>query len=258
MPRNDKLITGETIWITGATSGIGYSLALAFANNHNTVIISGRNKDKLNEMTSMFSSMRSVQFDVTSRHEIDRVKNELALISPTIDRVILAAGNCEYLSFKNPENDDENLDIVERIMQVNLVGMVNCIHAALGLLKNANNPHIVGICSLASEAPFPRAEAYGASKAAAKYLLESLRIDLGVYNIDVTTILPGFVDTPLTRKNNFSMPFLMSADTACKRILGATSKRKMHYAFPKRLAFILWLARLFPRTWLRQHLKTSK
>jgi len=108
----------------------------------------------------------------------------------------------------------------------------------------------VGVSSQAVQAAFPRAEAYGASKAAIRYFLSSLRMDLKPFNVDVTCVLPGFVDTPLTQKNDFPMPFLMSPDDAAKRMFEALASRPYEFAFPKRLTAMLWIGRHFPKLWL--------
>ncbi|TBR38451.1 SDR family NAD(P)-dependent oxidoreductase [Marinomonas agarivorans] len=241
-------ITGETIWITGASAGIGLALAKKLC-QHNTVIISGRHQDTLDRIVEQHPSMKAVVFDVTDKAQISTVQTALIELTPYLDRVILNAGNCEYFSIDKPD-----WLIMERMMQVNFLGMVHSVQASLELLKQASKqnklPHIVGIGSQAIQAPFTKAEGYGASKAAVSYWLDSLRIDLAGLGIDVSEILPGFVDTRLTQKNDFPMPFLMSVDEAAERIIKGIVKRPLQYAFPKRLTGLLWLARRFPRRWM--------
>ncbi|MFT5811739.1 MAG: short-subunit dehydrogenase, partial [Rubritalea sp.] len=122
---------------------------------------------------------------------------------------------------------------------------------ALPLLRSshASRPHIVAIASLVTSAPFPRSEAYGASKAALQYFFDSLRHDLVADNIDVTVVNPGFIDTPLTQKNNFDMPFLMDVDQAANRIIKNIASRPRVYSFPKRLQGLLLISKLLPRVW---------
>ncbi len=114
------------------------------------------------------------------------------------------AGSCEYLDFPDPD-----WSAVRRVMEVNFFGTVNCVEFVLPLLRagHGRRPHLVVVASQVTAAPFPRAEAYGASKAALQYFCDSLRLDLAHEQIDVSVINPGFVDTPLTRKNDFEMPF---------------------------------------------------
>jgi short-subunit dehydrogenase len=115
--------------------------------------------------------------------------------------------------------------------------------------KNKGSSHIVCIASQATAAPFPRAEAYRASKTALQYLFASLRIDLAPENIDVTVVNPGFVDTPLTQKNDFSMPFLMDVDVAARRIVKRIEDRPRVYSFPFRLTLLLAVSKLLPSLW---------
>ncbi|MFT2111183.1 SDR family NAD(P)-dependent oxidoreductase [Marinomonas sp. 2405UD68-3] len=238
-------IKSETIWITGGSSGIGYALVEKLAKD-NKVIVSARNASTLKELEDQFPNVYAVVFDVSDKTQIDRVTDELAQITNHLDRVILNAGHCEYLDIKEPD-----WCLMERMIKVNFLGMVHSLQACLPLLQKAKAPHLIGVSSLAIVAPFTQAEGYGASKAAVQYWLDSIRIDLVKLNIDVTSILPGFVNTPLTQKNTFSMPFLMSSERAAERILHAIAKRKITYAFPKRLVAMLWMARKFPKSWLK-------
>jgi NAD(P)-dependent dehydrogenase (short-subunit alcohol dehydrogenase family) len=102
------------------------------------------------------------------------------------------------------------------------------------------------VSSLAHLFPFGRAEAYGASKAAVSYFADSLRADLAPTGIDVCLIEPGFVDTPLTRKNDFPMPFLLSAGEAAIRIADKLERRAWRIRFPQRLVWSLQLLRCLP------------
>ncbi|MGY2498675.1 SDR family NAD(P)-dependent oxidoreductase, partial [Klebsiella pneumoniae] len=86
------------------------------------------------------------------------------------------------------------------------------------------------------------AEAYGASKAGLRYLFESLRIDLSPEGIDVTVVSPGFVDTPLTERNDFPMPLSWPADKAARHIFGKLAKRPLEIAFPALFIATLWPA----------------
>ncbi len=239
-------IRGEIIWITGASSGIGAALALELARRDNRVIISARSAEGLQTVAATHSNIETLVFDITDRSQIATVRDALNARTDHLDRVILNAGTCEYLDIDTPD-----WSLPERVMATNYFGLVNSLAACFDLLKRAPRPHLVGIGSQATRAPFPRAEAYGASKAAVGYFLESLRLDVARLNIDVTHVLPGFVDTPLTRKNDFPMPFLLSVDAAAQRIANALAARSAEYAFPRRLSAALWLARHFPRAWQR-------
>ncbi|TDO95850.1 SDR family NAD(P)-dependent oxidoreductase [Marinomonas balearica] len=242
-----------TVWITGASSGLGFSLAQTYLVNGWKVIASSRSKGELKLLLDSENKDRSAQdglvfvpFDMSDKHGHSDVRVQLEKECSSLDLAILNAGTCEYLEIENPD-----WSMMSKINHINYLGLVNSVEICLPLLKKGNKSLLVGVSSQAVNAPFPKAEAYGASKAAIRYFLSSLRMDLKQFNIDVSCVLPGFVDTPLTKKNEFSMPFLMSSEAAASRIFNALKNRPFEYAFPKRLSVILYLARAFPKTWLR-------
>jgi NAD(P)-dependent dehydrogenase (short-subunit alcohol dehydrogenase family) len=144
-----------------------------------------------------------------------------------LDQVILNAGTCEYLDTGHFE-----ADMIERVVRANLFSATYCVEAALPLVRKARQPHLVAVCSSVTFLPLPRAEAYGASKAAMRYLFQSLRIDLAQEGIDVTLVSPGFVDTPLTRQNDFPMPMRWTAGKAAIHITTRLDNRPLEIAFP--------------------------
>lgn len=234
------------VWITGASSGLGRSLALQLAAGGKRVIVSARNQQELDRLSEQDDNIVALPYDITDADGIDATRSKLQEIAPALDCVILNAGNCEYLDFPNPD-----WSAVRRVMEINFFGTVNCVQLALPLLRQSNSsrPHLVAVASQAAAAPFPRAEAYGASKAAMRYFFDSLRIDLGPENIDVTVVNPGFVDTPLTRKNDFSMPFLMQVEEAAGRIIKNIESRPRSYSFPLRLSALLSISKILPGLW---------
>lgn len=239
-------MSNEIIWLTGASTGIGKSLAIELASRGHTVIASARGAKALEELAAEYPGIKPLPFDVTDVDSLDATRNALQDISPYLDRVILNAGTCEYLDVSVPD-----WRMMERIMNVNFLGTVNSLEVAMPLLKQRpqGNAHIVGVVSQAAFVPFPRAEAYGSSKAAMQYFLDSLRVDLIKENIDVTVINPGFVKTPLTDKNDFDMPFLVTAEVAAKRMADAIARRPDQYDFPSRLKILLKTLGFFSGFW---------
>jgi NADP-dependent 3-hydroxy acid dehydrogenase YdfG len=225
-------------------------MALHYAREGDKVIISGRREDALHavclEAENLPGDIVSMVFDVTDDAAISACSETLTALAGHLDLVILNAGTCEYVSQGILEPD-----MFRRVMDTNYHGLLNSFIAALPLLRKApGRPLVAGICSLAAFVGFPRAEAYGASKAASRYLLHSLRTDFNT-ELDITVVNPGFITTPLTKNNDFPMPFLMDADTAARRIAGALERRPLEYNFPTRLVFTLRLAQFFTRSWLR-------
>jgi NAD(P)-dependent dehydrogenase (short-subunit alcohol dehydrogenase family) len=147
--------------------------------------------------------------------------------------------------------------LVERVMNTNFLGPVNCLAALQPQLVAGNR--VVLVSSMAHWLPFPRAEAYGASKAALSWFADSLRLDWEPKGIAVTVISQA-LSIPLTRKNDFAMPGRVSVDEAVKAIRSGLAKGKMHIAFPTRFGFILRLLSRLPaflqRTLLRRMVRS--
>ena len=158
-----------------------------------------------------------------------------------LDRVILNAGTCEYLE---PGHFDPAL--VERVIRTNVLSVSHCMAAALPLLRAGHRPHLVVMGSSVTWLALPRAGAYGASKAALRYLVESQRIDLACEGIAVTLVNPGFVDTPLTRRNDFPMPQLWSAQRAARHIAKRLPERPLEISFPWLFTLVLRLLGALP------------
>lgn len=242
-----KKLQGKTIWLTGATSGIGLSLAKQLAAMGNHVIASGRNETALQRLVDETDgAISKLPIDLTDDLSVTQGEQKLSVLTDTLDLVIVNAGNCEYLDIEQFDSD-----LIERVFAINFFGAVQTVKVALPLLANASSPQIAVISSLSTVVPFGRAEAYGASKAALEYFANSMAIDLHHNGVDVSVIRPGFVKTPLTDKNTFDMPFIMSADDAAKRIIYGIERRRPLYEFPRRLAWTLRLCNTIPAIWRR-------
>jgi len=139
-----------------------------------------------------------------------------------------------------------DLSAFERTFAVNVQAVVAATKYFMPLLKASLSPQLAIVSSMAHFFPFTRSEAYGASKAAVSYFTDSLRVDLAGSGIGVTLIEPGFVDTPLTEKNDFSMPFLVSVNEAASRIYNGLLAGRSRIRFPRRLSVMLKLLALLP------------
>lgn len=233
---------GQRIWITGASSGIGESLARRLIDEGARLVLSARNNASLETIRLLApDAVDVVAVDVTDREAVMQAASTIQSRLGALDCVILNAGNCEYVDVA--EFDPA---MFERMMAVNFHGTVYCIEAALPLLKKGNHPYLVGMSSSAAYAGLPRAEAYGASKAAVRYLFQSLDIDLKNEGIDVSVILPGFVQTPLTDKNDFPMPGRISVEKATDAIIKGLAARRPEIAFPWLFTWMLRLAARLP------------
>ncbi|WP_229614402.1 SDR family oxidoreductase [Vibrio parahaemolyticus] len=229
----------SVVLITGATSGIGKQLGVDFAESGWRVIACGRNEAVLAELAATSSSIETLKFDVTDYEETKRVLSSLKTIP---DTWIFNAGDCEYM-------DDGIVDaqLMARVMNVNVVGVANCIEACQPYFQRGHRVVIVG--SSASEVALPRAEAYGASKAAVSYFARTLAVDLKKKGIKVITVFPGFVETPLTDKNTFEMPMIISTKQASQLLRRQLAANKSHIYFPARFTGILRFISLLPYSW---------
>lgn len=236
--------------ITGASSGMGKATALYYAANGWTVYAIARSTDKLAELAAKNDNIKPVSLDVTDSVALASWTAALP-DSQKIDVVILNAGNCEYV-----EASDLDLAAFERTFALNVQAVVACTRYFLPLLNTQSNPTLAIVSSMAHFFPFTRSEAYGASKAAVSYFADSLRVDLHGTGINVCLIEPGFIDTPLTRKNDFDMPFLMAPEDAAKRIFNGITASKNRLRFPRRLSFTLKMLGILPYN-LRNKLATK-
>jgi NAD(P)-dependent dehydrogenase (short-subunit alcohol dehydrogenase family) len=238
-------------WVTGASSGIGLALALRLAERGHRVWISARSSAALRQLAQLHSGLVPLPCDVTDDAAMAELFAAALEPPPWLDGAILCAGTCEYV-------DPPALDAAafQRVFAVNLFGVVNASRAALPLLhatakrRPGNKPQLAGVGSLASTVGFPRAEAYGASKAALSYFFDSLRCDVQ-QDIDVTVIHPGFVTTPMTASNDFPMPFVWTAEQAADYILARLGARPRRISFPWQLRSLLGLAAALPAVWYR-------
>lgn len=224
------------ILITGSSSGIGMQLARDYLARSHTVFCCGRNAASLKTLSSDFPDLAQILcFDVQDRNDC---KERLAKL-PTLDLVILNAGTCEYINANNFDSE-----MFERVVNTNLIGAANCLELLIPKIKAGGVLALMG--SSSSYLPLPRAEAYGASKAAIEYLAKTLAISLKSSPIHVSYIAPGFVQTPLTALNDFPMPMSVTVEYASKKIREGLGKHKAEIYFPVSFIWILKTIGMLP------------
>jgi short-subunit dehydrogenase len=229
-----SIMSNQTILITGATSGIGLALFDHYTKRGDNVIACGRNKNKLAPLAER--AIKTCLFDVTKPSEIEVSTADIN----KIDVLILNAGDCRYID--NAKHFDGKL--FSDIIATNLSALGALLQHLLPLVSKGGQ--VVFVSSSATILPFPRSEAYGASKAGVDYLANSLRLDLVSENIGVTLVHPGFIKTALTDKNNFKMPFLLTSKDAAERIVRGVDKQTKYLHFPKRLTLMMKLFSFLP------------
>lgn len=255
-------MTQELVWITGASQGIGKALALAYAREGKTVAISARNANKLqqvvDESIGLTGRIFALPCDVTDKHQVQACLNLLIEEETLPDRVILNAGTHQPMAA-----DEFSASTLKTLMDINVIGTAIPLEVLLPLylkpplcLKQSSHlehqpcqqkqVQIAIVASVAGYRGLPTAGAYGASKAALINLAESLKAELYHSRVDIRLINPGFVKTPLTDKNNFKMPFLISADAAAQTIIKGLTGKHFEVVFPSRMAIAMSLLKWLP------------
>lgn len=232
------------IWITGASSGIGAAVAKKVARGGSTVYVSARSADKLADLAKLGAAEGKIiplPLDVTDRDAcikaVDRIEGETG----RLDLALLNAGT--FIPVRGKELGFEAFD---RTMMINFEGVVNCLVPAVDLKKRAGGGHLAIVSSVAGYGGLPLSGAYGASKAALINMAESLKFDLDKINIKLQLVNPGFVDTPLTEKNEFPMPFLMPLEKAAERLVTKLQGDDFEITFPRRFTWQLKALNLLP------------
>ena len=230
------------VWITGASSGIGSAVAMEMANRGWQVVISARNRNKLDKVASLHSKITAITCDVTDRDGMSKTAQKIEAEIGSLAMIIANAGI--YLPTHFPKFD---VSIFDDSFAVNLTGTVNMIAASYPYMIERNKGQIVLVSSVAGYNGLPTSAAYGATKAAILNMGEAMAVDLAKYGLSVNMVAPGFIDTPATQKNTFHMPALMNVTKAAKAMVDGLEKNHTRITFPKRFTFWLRLLTFLPR-----------
>jgi short-subunit dehydrogenase len=239
-------LRGQRIWLIGASSGIGAALAYDLAREGARLALSARSADALEQIAERARSVGAeaevLPLDVTEDASVAAAATALATRWGDVDLLIYSAGAWETL-------DVANYDAASAVRQldVNLLGLVRVVGAVLPGMVERRGGTIAAIASVAGYGGWPLASAYSASKAGMLAYLQSLRMDLRRHGVRVVTVTPGFVESPLTDKNEFPMPFKLSADQAAASIIEGLRDDKVEIHFPRRLSIPLKLLSALPR-----------
>ena len=239
----------KTVFLTGASSGIGEALAIALARKGAILGLVARREELLADIAAKCEAVdgtaRSFACDVVHAEALQTAADKFRYEFGHIDIMIANAGiggNDTATRAYEPAS-------VKKLLDINLLGSVNSIHAVLTHMIEHGSGHLVGISSLAGFRGLPKSAAYSASKAGMTAFFESVRLDHQKNNIAVTIIHPGFIRTPLTAGRANTMPFLMELDDAIPHFISAIEKKKKFAAFPWQLATVVRLAKIMP-AWL--------
>lgn len=228
----------ELIWIIGASDGIGAALAREWAGRGARLVLSARNASALNVLAAGLGPQHLVvPLDVSDRTSLNKAAQVIALTGP-LDRVVHMAA-----LYDPGQIADLDPGLAERIIAVNLTGSFHVAQIAPPLLRHGGQLAMCG--SVAGYIGLPQGQIYSATKAAVINLTESLRAELAG-KLDVRLISPGFVDTRMTRRNDFTMPAMVTPDIAARAIISGLNRTGFEVHFPRRFTYALKLLSALP------------
>ena len=239
-PKQDNW-QGKTVWLIGASTGIGRSTASALHALGARVIVSARHAKALDDFVLVHPGKTANGLPTAVALPLDvsldgalQAAAQTILKAGSIDCAMYCAG-----TYKEQRATEFNLPTMLEHQRINYLGALQMIDAVLPHFLVRQSGHISLISSVAGYGGLPKSIAYGPTKAALINLAEILYLDLHSKNIGVSLICPGFVDTPLTSQNKFNMPALITPDEAAQEILKGWAKGEFEIHFPKR--FTLWV-----------------
>ncbi len=237
MPLNPPIRSwrGKTVWLVGASTGIGRATASLLHAQGATVIVSARNGTALDTFVAQHPGALALVLDATDTPAVQAAV-AMVLTKGRLDGLVYCAGH-----YHEMRSDTMDLEEMLRHIQVNYIGAVNLLHATLPhlLATTQGSAFISLVGSVAGYRGLPKSLAYGPTKAALINLAQTLYLDLHDKRIGVSLINPGFVETPLTAQNDFNMPALISPEQAATEILRGWARGSFEIHFPKR--FTLWM-----------------
>ena len=239
----------KRVWITGAGKGIGRALALAYAQRGWHVAASARTSADLVSLMEAAKNMSGkidiFPLDIRERERNHQIFAAIEKMIGPLDLVILNAGTHQPM-----HAHDFSSDTVARLVDVNLMGTVHGLDAVLPAFRARHRGHVAVVSSVAGYRGLPSSAAYGATKAALINMCEALYPELAAEGVRLSLINPGFVDTPLTRKNDFPMPFLVTAEDAAAAIIHGLHKGKFEIVFPRKFSVFMQILRKLPNALL--------
>jgi short-subunit dehydrogenase len=239
-------------WITGASTGIGRALALEMARDGWTLALTARSADKLETLAAEIAAFGGkavvAPCDMTDAAAVAAIVDTLEAAHGPIALAVMNAG--AYWP-----SDGKALDLVNfrKTYDINYFGVIHGLIPAVERFKARGRGHVVIVGSVSGYMGLPLAAAYGSSKAALINLAESLAHDFTKLNIGIQIVSPGFIDTPATQQNEFTMPALMPVEKAARRMADGMKTSAFEITFPRRFTWMLKAVKRLPfglRHWI--------
>jgi len=234
--------TGKRVWVIGASQGIGEAVARALLARKAKIALSARGRERLEEIARAAAGESLVlPMDITQPEEIAAAFSSLRGQWGGVDLVLIVAG-----THRPVRAWELKRDVVRLLVDTNLVGVFNVLEAIVPGLLEQGRGGVGVVSSVAGYRGLPTALVYGATKAALINLAETLYLDLEPRGLDVYLINPGFVKTPLTDKNEFKMPALISPEAAAEHTLRGLERGAFEIHYPRRFTLVMKLLRVLP------------
>lgn len=231
-------------WVTGASSGIGKSLARRLAAAGWTVVTTARSEEDLSAEARAFNGpgrLVPMAGDVTDAGRMEEIVRAIEVEHGGLALLVANAG-----IYRPVDGADLDRKDVDATIRINLDGTVNCVIPAIAAMKPRRAGQIAIVSSVAGYAGLPTSSAYGMTKAGLYNFAESLKFDLDNLGILVQVVSPGFIDTPATAKNPFDMPFLMDVEKAAAEFEKGLGRTGFEITFPKAFTYQLKFLRVLP------------
>jgi short-subunit dehydrogenase len=231
----------ETIWIIGASSGMGRELAIGLSKAGANLILSARNQEALVELNNTLGGNNQIfPLDIADSEATKMTISKAFAQNKIIDRIIFMAALYDPKSIKEIKKD-----FVQQLMQVNLIAPINLAIDVMPYLEKQTKSQIVFCCSVAGYTGLPIGQPYSSSKAGLINFVESLYAE-SPENVDIKIINPGFVKTPMTDMNRFKMPMIMSSQDAANKIIAGLNSSRFEIYFPTLFVLIMKFLRILP------------
>jgi NAD(P)-dependent dehydrogenase (short-subunit alcohol dehydrogenase family) len=232
-------------WITGASSGIGRAVALEMARRGWTVAATARRDSELDllaqEAVGLKGRIVGHVADVTDQAQLAAALSAIESMHGPVALAFFNAGIAPYI--RAPDID---VEAVRNVFEVNVMGVVNGLALVMPGMAARRKGQIAVNASIAGYGGLPRSAAYGATKAALINMCEALRFDCDQLGLVMQVVNPGFIETPLTGKNDFPMPFLMKNEAAAIRCCDGFERGGFEITFPRRFSYMLKAINLLP------------
>ncbi|MHA7776911.1 SDR family NAD(P)-dependent oxidoreductase [Roseibium sp. M-1] len=233
--------------ITGATSGLGWEIARHYAKNGCSLLLSGRDDERLKEISKVCrdlgAEVSARKIDITDAPAVDAWLTQADAEKP-IDLLIANAGigGVDVVVAEH----GETAELARRIVEINTTGTMNTVIPLIPRMTRRKQGHIVIVSSISAEIGLPQSPVYCASKAALSIYADAIRRLLKPHGVGVTCVLPGFVDTPMSRSLDLARPWCWPAEKAARRIARDVGKGNAHSIFPWQLRYLIGLEKILP------------